>query len=71
MKVLVLTFKNEEGENVSLRLRYPKETLTNQQVNTLMDTIISKNIFATSGGDLTEKVSAVIQDTASQSFQLG
>lgn len=70
MKVLVMTFKNEEGGNVSLRLRYPKETLTDQQVKTLMDTIIAKNIFATSGGDLKEKVSAVIQDTEAQSFNL-
>lgn len=35
-----------------------------------MDTIIAKNIFATSGGDLVEKVSAVVQDTEAQSFQL-
>jgi len=70
MKVLVMTFKNEEGQNVSLRLRYPKATLTDNQVKTLMDTIIAKNIFATSGGDLVEKVSAVVQDTEAQSFQL-
>jgi len=70
MKVLVMTFKNEEGENVSLRLRYPKATLTDQQVKTLMDTIITKNIFATSGGNLVGKVSAVIQDTEAQGFNL-
>lgn len=70
MKILVLTFRNEEGINYSLRLRYPKDTLTSQEVNTLMDTIISENIFATTGGDLVSKVSAVVQDTEAQTFQI-
>ncbi len=42
MKTLVMTFQNEAGRNVSLRLRYPKGTLTNQEVKTLMDAIIEK-----------------------------
>lgn len=70
MKTLVMTFQNEEGRNVSLRLRYPKVTLTNQEVKTLMDTITEKNIFASSGGDFVGKVSAVIQDSAVQIFDL-
>lgn len=70
MKTLVLTFKNEEGQNTSIRLRYPKDDLTSAQVKTLMDTIIQKNIFATTGGDLVSKVSAVIEDSASQTFDL-
>ncbi|NSW77343.1 MAG: DUF2922 domain-containing protein [Candidatus Atribacteria bacterium] len=65
-----MTFQNEAGRNVSLRLRYPKGTLTNQEVKTLMDTIIQKNIFASTGGDLVGKVSAVIQDNAVQTFDL-
>lgn len=70
MKFLVLTFQNEEGGSFSLRLRYPKETLTATEVNNLMNTIISKNIFATSGGDLVSKVSAVVQDTEAQTFPI-
>lgn len=70
MKTLVMRFKNEEGRNVALRLRYPKSTLTNQQVKDLMDTVIAKNIFASSGGDLVSTVSAVIQDTAAQVFDV-
>ncbi|MGC8779142.1 MAG: DUF2922 domain-containing protein, partial [Candidatus Caldatribacteriaceae bacterium] len=53
-----MTFKNEEGQNVGVRLRYPKEDLTSAAVKTLMDTIIAKNIFASTGGDLQSKVSA-------------
>ncbi|MGB9553129.1 MAG: DUF2922 domain-containing protein [bacterium] len=70
MRTLVMTFKNEEGQNVGVRLRYPKEDLTSAAVKTLMDTIIAKNIFASTGGDLQSKVSAVIQDTALQEFDV-
>ncbi|MCX7949734.1 MAG: DUF2922 domain-containing protein [Treponemataceae bacterium] len=70
MKTLVVTFENEDGRNVNLRIRYPKANVTNQEVKTLMDTIIQKNIFASSGGDLIKKVRAVIQDSAVQTFDL-
>ncbi|MGQ9473150.1 MAG: DUF2922 domain-containing protein [Candidatus Caldatribacteriaceae bacterium] len=70
MKFLVLTFRSEEGNNVTLRLRYPKDGLTSQEVNNLMDTIIAKNIFASPSGDLVGKVSAAIQDTEAQTFQV-
>lgn len=70
MKTLVMTFENEAGRRVSLRLRYPKSSLTNQQVKTLMDTVIAKNIFTSTGGDLVKKVSAAIQDSAVQTFDL-
>ncbi len=63
MKTLVLTFKNEEGQNVSLRLRYPKNGLTPQEINTLMNTILAKNIFTASGGDFVEKINAQIVES--------
>ncbi len=62
-KGLILTFKNEEGQNVNIRVNYPKANLTPQQVNAVMDTIIAKNIFPTVGGDLREKVGAQIVET--------
>lgn len=61
-RVLVMTFKNEAGQNVNIRLNYPKENLTAEQVGAVMDTIIAKNIFATTGGDLVEKVGAYIEE---------
>ncbi len=70
MKTLVLTFKNEEGQNASLRLRYPKDGLTPGEINTLMDTIIQKNIFATSGGDLVQKVGAQIVESNTTTVSL-
>lgn len=62
-KVLVMTFKNEAGQNVNVRVNYPRENLTGQEVDAVMDTILQKNIFPTTGGDLVEKVGAQIVET--------
>lgn len=62
-KVLILTFKNEAGQKVNLRVQNPKENLTAQEVEAVMDLILEKNIFPTLGGDLTEKVGAEVVET--------
>lgn len=62
-KVLVMTFENEAGQEVNLRVNYPKDNLTSQEVDNVMSLIISKNIFPTTGGDLVEKVGAQIVET--------
>lgn len=64
-KVLVMTFKNEEDKNVNVRVNDPKANLTAAQVDAVMDTIIAKNVFSTTGGDLIEKVGAQIVETTS------
>jgi len=62
-KVLVLAFKNEAGQNVNIRVRYPREDLTGQEVLQAMNTIIQKNIFPSNGGDLVEVAGAYIEET--------
>lgn len=62
-RVLVMTFKNEAGQNVNVRVRYPKENLTSGEVQSVMQTIVAKNIFPTVGGDLVEAVGAYIEET--------
>jgi hypothetical protein len=59
-KSLVMSFMNEEGKKVSLRLDGIKEDITGDAVGLVMDTIITKNIFQTTGGDLKVKDSAQI-----------
>ncbi|NLG87307.1 MAG: DUF2922 domain-containing protein [Firmicutes bacterium] len=51
---LVLTFKNAEGRNVSFSLGAPREDLTGAEVAQVMQELIDRNIFTSSGGDLTE-----------------
>lgn len=67
-RVLVMTFKNESGQNVNVRLNYPRENLTSEEVDAVMDTIVAKNIFATTGGDLVEKVGAYIEELSRTSL---
>ena len=61
-KTLTMSFLNELGKRTSLRVDGIKDNLSQQEVVNLMDTIISKNIFKTSGGDLKIKDGAQIQE---------
>lgn len=55
---LEMTFRNNTGKDVNLTLSDPKDDLTNAQVQTVMQNILTKNIFTTTGGDLKEIVEA-------------
>ncbi len=60
MQTLQLVFRNEENSLFTLSLTSPRTDLELPDVTTAMDTIISKNIFHTAGGDLVSKVRARI-----------
>lgn len=59
-KSLVMSFKNELERKVNITVKDVKEDLDNTAVNNLMDLIVSKGIFETSGGALVEKVEAEV-----------
>lgn len=56
-KVLKLTFTNGEGKNSSISLANPKEGLTEDQVKTAMEQIVSSNAFGKWG---VKKFAAVV-----------
>lgn len=66
----------EDGKYFSLSIDNVKEgengqpAVTEAQVNSLMDLIIQKKIFATKTGDLTGKKDAKIVTTSSESFAI-
>jgi uncharacterized protein YggL (DUF469 family) len=62
-KVLRITFNNAAGSAVSFTLPEPKADLTAAQVEAVMDQIITKNIFVTSGGALVSKRDIKLIDT--------
>ncbi|TGE39745.1 DUF2922 domain-containing protein [Desulfosporosinus fructosivorans] len=62
-KVLRMTFNNALGNAVTITLANPKTDLTAAQVEAVMDQIIAKNIFLTSGGDLISKRDVKIVNT--------
>lgn len=59
-KSLVMSFKNELEKKVNITVKDAKEELDNTAVNDLMDLIISKSVFETSGGALVEKLGAEV-----------
>jgi len=65
---LQMNFKNKLGSNFRINVDNALEALTDDQVKTAMETIISKNIFDTSGGELVEVVSANLVSTTEKEF---
>jgi hypothetical protein len=55
---LQLTFVNEVGDKVNFTIPNVKPDVTEAEVSTAMDAIISQNIFFSSGGDYKTKYSA-------------
>jgi len=51
-KTLRMIFKNAAGKNVSINLPDPDSEITAMEVEAVMDSVISRNVFDTSGGDI-------------------
>ncbi len=62
-KVLRMTFNNTSGNAVTITLPEPQASLTAAQIEAVMDQIITKNIFLSSGGELISKRDVKIVDT--------
>lgn len=67
---LVISFKNELGKKVNLTVKDVRDDLTNTDVNDLMDLIIEKDVFVTSGGTLVEKIEAEVVTKESTEMEL-
>jgi hypothetical protein len=61
---LEMIFQNAAGKNARISVADPREDLTPQEVQAVMDTVLAKNIFNTTGGDMVKALSAriVIRD---------
>lgn len=60
VKTLQMVFQNQMGKNVSISIGDVKDTITADEIKTLMQMIIARNIFESTGGDLTTIMSADI-----------
>ena len=67
---LVLTFKTSQDAKVTLTIDNAKNDLTDEQVASIMDTIIEQNVFLTSKGNFIEKVSAVLTERKNTSYHI-
>ncbi|AGX44472.1 DUF2922 domain-containing protein [Clostridium saccharobutylicum] len=68
--VLSMTFLTENGLKSSLSINGVKADLDKDQVNTLMDTIIAKNIFVTNSGALVSKSEAKVTERKVTKFEV-
>lgn len=55
-KVLRLVFKTENGKTFALEFSNPKDGVTQAEVQSLGNLIVSKNVITTKNGDLVEFV---------------
>lgn len=69
-KSLTMTFLNMDGNRTSISMNNIKDSLTAAEVSGVMDTIISKNVFNTSGGSLVSKDSAQIIDRTTSALNV-
>ena len=65
---LVLNFLNAAGEKTSITVSGVKPDITKDQISTLMDTILAKNIFLSKGGALVSKSGAQVSEKTVTKF---
>lgn len=51
-KTLELIFVNAAGDKVTLRITDPRDDIQETEVRTVMDQIVAKDIFTSTGGSL-------------------
>ena len=67
---LAMTFLTTAGEKSTLSVSGVRSTLTKDEVNALMDTVIAKNIFETNSGDLVKKSGAQLTQRQVTKYEL-
>lgn len=67
---LSMTFVNTGGDKVSISIAGVKPSITQAEASTLMDTIITKDIFLSKGGSLTSKYATQLTERAVTKFTL-
>ena len=69
-KKLMMTFKTDEDNNVSISLDEPRENVTEQEIHDVMNIILNNDIFAPNGETLVSLVGAKIVETGTTEFDL-
>ncbi len=59
-RTLQLIFKNDGGRNVTISMADAREDLEAAEVETVMDNILQRDLFSSSGGDLSSPVLAQV-----------
>lgn len=65
-KDLVMVFINDATKKVTVRVKDVKPDLSVAAVNSLMDTIVAKDVFRLNGGSLVSKESAKLVESTQE-----
>lgn len=69
-KKLIMSFKTLSNKKISISVDDPRENLTESEIKTAMNTILSKNIFKVNGEDLDSLVEAKVVETGTTEYDL-
>ena len=69
-KKLVMTFKTNDDKKVSLSVDNPREDITENEIKSAMELIVSKNVYAPNGSDIVAVVEAKIVVTDTTEYDL-
>ena len=61
-QTLRMVFRSQGGTSMTISLDNPRTDVTAAEIETAMDTIITKNVFSTNGGDLASKYDIKVVD---------
>ncbi|WP_160680357.1 DUF2922 domain-containing protein [Clostridium sp. C8-1-8] len=67
---LSLTFVNVAGDKVNLSIAGVKPDITKDEINSLMDTIVAKDVFESKGIALASKYGAQLSQRQTTKFEL-
>ena len=67
---LIMTFKTTDDKSVSLSIDDPREDITETEIKTAMELVVSKNIFAPGGADILKAVGAKVVVTDTTAYDL-
>ncbi|MEG1310894.1 MAG: DUF2922 domain-containing protein [Romboutsia sp.] len=72
-KSLIMTFVNEVNKKVSLTVQDPREDITEEEIKSVMELVLAKNIFAPNGIDLVSvsEAKVVVTDTTPYDLVIG
>lgn len=69
-KDLVMVFINDATKKVTVRVKDVKPDLSGTAVNSLMDTIVAKDVFRLNGGSLISKDSAKLVESTQEPIEM-
>ena len=68
--ILAMIFNTNSGKTTTLSVSGVTPVITNEQVITLMDTIVSKNVFEVTSGELISKNSAKLTERKITKYEI-